>query len=121
VSRHAAISGAEPDPIRVARWLLGDGRSGGGFEGDLVAEDLQLADVVALGAFGTDTGVIEANAEVVELGLLALFLSYGLVRYVTLQFRLLALAVVAGHAALRREAIPERLREHPAPPPRRPS
>jgi diacylglycerol kinase family enzyme len=56
----------------------------------------------------------------VPLGPLALFMSYGLVRYVALQFGLLALAVVAGQAALRREAIPERLREHPAPPPRRP-
>jgi diacylglycerol kinase family enzyme len=56
----------------------------------------------------------------VPLGLLALFVSYGLVLYVVLQFGLLALAVVAGRAALRREAIPERLREHPAPPPRRP-
>jgi diacylglycerol kinase family enzyme len=33
---------------------------------------------------------------------------------------LLALAVAAGRAALRRDAIPERMREHPAPPPRRP-
>jgi hypothetical protein len=53
----------------VVRWLLGDGRSGAGLEGDLVAENLQLADVVALGAFGTDPGVVEANAEVVEMGL----------------------------------------------------
>jgi diacylglycerol kinase family enzyme len=56
----------------------------------------------------------------VPLGLLALFMSYGLVPYVALQFGSLALAVIAGRAALRREAIPERLREHPAPPPRRP-
>jgi hypothetical protein len=61
-----------------------------------------------------------ALAVAVPLGLLALFMSYGLVRYVALQFGLLALAVVAGRAALRREAIPEQLREHPAPPPRRP-
>jgi hypothetical protein len=61
-----------------------------------------------------------ALAVTVPLGLLALFMSYGLVRYVALQFGLLALAVVAGQAALRREAIPERVREHPAPPPRRP-
>jgi hypothetical protein len=38
-------------------------------EGDLVAEGLELADVVALGAFGTDPGVVEASAEVVEVGL----------------------------------------------------
>ena len=61
-----------------------------------------------------------ALAVAVPLGLLALFMSYGLVPYVALQFGLLALAVVAGRAALRREAIPERLREHPAPPPGRP-
>jgi hypothetical protein len=61
-----------------------------------------------------------ALAVAAPLGLLALFMSYGLVPYVALQFGLLALAVVAGRAALRREAIPERLREHPAPPPRRP-
>src|SRR5437867_3527832 len=40
--------------------------SGGGFEGDLVAEGLQLADVVALEALRTDAGVIEAGAQVVE-------------------------------------------------------
>jgi hypothetical protein len=61
-----------------------------------------------------------ALAVAVPLGLLALFVHHGLVQYVALQFGLLALAVVAGWAALRREAIPERLREHPAPPPRRP-
>jgi hypothetical protein len=43
--------------------------SGGGFEGDFAAECFELADVVALGAFGTDTGVVEAGAEVVEVGL----------------------------------------------------
>jgi len=61
-----------------------------------------------------------ALAVAVPLGLLALFIHHGLVPYVALQLGLLALAVVAGRAALRREAIPERLREHPAPPPRRP-
>ena len=59
------MSGWSPDPIRVPGWF-DDGRSGGGFQGDLVAEGLQLADVVALGAFGTDAGVVEAGAEVVE-------------------------------------------------------
>ena len=43
-----------------------DGRSGGGFEGDLVAEGLQLVDVVALGAVGVDAAVVEAGAEVTE-------------------------------------------------------
>ena len=40
--------------------------SGGGFEGDLVAQGLELADVVALGAVGVDAGVVEAGAQVVE-------------------------------------------------------
>jgi hypothetical protein len=40
--------------------------SGGGFEGDLVAEGLQLADVVALGALSVDAGVVEAGAQVLE-------------------------------------------------------
>jgi len=39
--------------------------SGGGFEGDFVAEGFELADVVALGAVGVDAGVVEAGAEVV--------------------------------------------------------
>src|SRR4029450_11597265 len=43
--------------------------SGGGFEGDLVAEGFELADVVALGAVGVDAGVVEAGAEVTEAGL----------------------------------------------------
>src|SRR5215203_5358749 len=53
--------------IRSAwRWWFGEGRSGGGFEGDPVAEGLELADVVALGPFRTDAGVVEARAEVME-------------------------------------------------------
>jgi hypothetical protein len=54
-------SAAEPGP---SSWLRADTR--GGFEGDLVAEGLELADVVAHGAFRTDAGVVEAGAEVVE-------------------------------------------------------
>jgi hypothetical protein len=57
-------SAAEPGP---SRWMRAD--SGGGLQGDLVAEGLQLAEVVALGALGTDAGVVEAGAEVVEVGL----------------------------------------------------
>jgi hypothetical protein len=48
--------GAEPGPSR--RWW----RSGGGLEGDLVAERFELTDVVALGALGVDAGVVEAGA-----------------------------------------------------------
>jgi hypothetical protein len=55
--------------IRSRCWLPGDGWSGGGVEGDLVAEGFQLADVVALDAFGTGAGVVEAGTEVVEPGL----------------------------------------------------
>jgi hypothetical protein len=42
--------------------------SGGGFEGDLAAQGLELADVVALGALRVDAGVVEAGAEVTEAG-----------------------------------------------------
>ena len=39
---------------------------GGGFQGDLVAEGFELADVVALGALRVDPGVVEASAQIVE-------------------------------------------------------
>jgi hypothetical protein len=39
-------------------------RSGGGFEGDFVAEGFEVVDVVALGAFGAEPGVVEVRAEV---------------------------------------------------------
>jgi diacylglycerol kinase family enzyme len=61
-----------------------------------------------------------AVAVAAPLGLLALHTKYGQVRFVVLSFVLLALAVAAGRAALRRDAIPERPPEHPVPPPRRP-
>src|SRR5215211_3500907 len=60
---------AEPGSDRRGAGCPVRARSSGGFEGDLVAEGLELADVVALGAFGTDTGVVEAGAEVLEVGL----------------------------------------------------
>ena len=44
------------------------GRSGGGFEGDAVAEGLELADVVALLGVGVDVAVVVVGAEVVEAG-----------------------------------------------------
>jgi hypothetical protein len=40
--------------------------SGGGFEGDLVAEGFELADVVALLVFWVDARVAVAGAQVVE-------------------------------------------------------
>jgi len=48
------------------------GESGGGLQGDPVAEGFELANVVALLAFWVGTGVVVAGAEVVELdGLVA--------------------------------------------------
>jgi len=43
------------------------GGSGGSFEGDLVAEGFEVLDVVALGAFGAEPGVVEVRAEILEL------------------------------------------------------
>src|SRR5215216_7788378 len=54
-------SAAEPGP---SSWVRAD--SGGGLQGDLVAEGLELADVVALGALSVDAGVVEAGAQVLE-------------------------------------------------------
>jgi hypothetical protein len=42
--------------------------SGGGREGDGVAEGFELADVVLLAAFGVDPGDVEPWAEIMELG-----------------------------------------------------
>jgi hypothetical protein len=38
--------------------------SGGGFEDDAVAEGLQLADVVTLGALSIEAGVVKADPKV---------------------------------------------------------
>lgn len=52
------------EPGRVERsW-----RSGGGLEGDVVAEGLECADVVAGGSLGAQAGVVEVGSEVVEAG-----------------------------------------------------
>jgi diacylglycerol kinase family enzyme len=51
---------------------------------------------------------------------LVLYMRRGLLWVVLVALGLLALAVAAGRAALRRDAIPERMREHEVPPPRRP-
>jgi hypothetical protein len=61
----AAPGGAKRSRVRAV--LMG-ARSGGGFEGDLVAKGLELADVVALGALSVDAGVVEAGAQIVEAG-----------------------------------------------------
>jgi diacylglycerol kinase family enzyme len=61
-----------------------------------------------------------AVAVLAPLVVLVLYTSRGLLWVVLVAFGLLALAVAAGRAALRRDAIPERMREHQVPPPRRP-
>ena len=52
-------------------WRVGDrlGWSGGGFEGDLVAECFELVDVGSVLAFRADAVVVEVRAEVVVAGL----------------------------------------------------
>jgi diacylglycerol kinase family enzyme len=61
-----------------------------------------------------------AVAVVAPLVVLVLYTSRGLLWVVLVALGLLALAVAAGRAALRRDAIPERMREHQVPPSRRP-
>src|SRR5918993_3005356 len=61
-----------------------------------------------------------AVAVVAPLVVLVLYTSRGLLWVVLVAVGLLAVAVAAGRAALGREAVPERMREHDAPPPRRP-
>ena len=56
-------SAAEPGPSsRSVR------RSGGGLQGDSVAECFELAEVVALLALSVDAGVVEAGAKIMEAG-----------------------------------------------------
>src|SRR5215469_9857660 len=54
----------QPAERSGAGWGFAAAGSGGGFEGDLVAEGFELADVVALAAFGVDAGVVEVAAQV---------------------------------------------------------
>ena len=49
-------------------WILMWVCSGGGLQGDGVAEGFELPDVVAFTAFGVDAGVVKARAEVGEPG-----------------------------------------------------
>ena len=74
----------------------------------------------ALAYKGLTRWLAAALAVAAPLAVLALYTSHRQLRFVVLSFGLLALAVAAGRAALRREAIPERPREHDVPPPRRP-
>jgi diacylglycerol kinase family enzyme len=61
-----------------------------------------------------------AVALLAPLVVLVLYTSRGLLWVVLVALGLLALAVAAGRAALRRDAIPERMPERDVPPPRRP-
>jgi diacylglycerol kinase family enzyme len=61
-----------------------------------------------------------AVAVLAPLVVLVLFMSRGLLWVVLVAFGLLVVAVAAGRAALAGEAVPERMREHDVPPPRRP-
>src|SRR4029450_12270833 len=74
----------------------------------------------ALAYKGLARWVAVALAVAAPLAVLALYTSHRQLRFVVLSFGLLGLAVAAGRAALRRDAIPERPREHDVPPPRRP-
>jgi diacylglycerol kinase family enzyme len=72
----------------------------------------------------THRGVIRwlaiALAALAPLVVLVLYMGRGLLWVVLVAFGLLVLAVAAGRAALRRDAIPERMPQYEAPPPRRP-
>jgi diacylglycerol kinase family enzyme len=61
-----------------------------------------------------------AVAVLAPLVVLVLYTSRGLLWVVLVALGLLALGVAAGRAALRREAVPERMREYDVPPPQRP-
>jgi diacylglycerol kinase family enzyme len=72
----------------------------------------------------TNKGLIRwlavAVAVAAPLVVLVLYMGRGLLWVVLVAIGLLVLAVAAGRAALRRDAIPERMPEHQVPPPRRP-
>ena len=72
----------------------------------------------------TNKGVVRwlavALAVLAPLVVLVMYMSRGLLWVVLVALGLLVVAVAAGRAALVREAVPERMREHDAPPPKRP-
>jgi diacylglycerol kinase family enzyme len=69
---------------------------------------------------GLVRGLAVAVAVAAPLVVLVLYMRRGLLWVVVVALGLLALAVAAGRAALRRDAVPEKMHEHDAPPPRRP-
>jgi diacylglycerol kinase family enzyme len=68
----------------------------------------------------TNKGLIRWLAVAAAVVVLVLYMGRGLLWVVLVAIGLLVLAVAAGRAALRRDAIPERMPEHQVPPPRRP-
>jgi diacylglycerol kinase family enzyme len=74
----------------------------------------------ALAHKGVIRWLAAALAALAPLVVLVLYTRRGLLWVVLVALALLALAVAAGRAALRRDAIPERMREHQVPPPQRP-
>src|SRR6266498_4263415 len=60
----AGVTKAEVDRLVGLGILVAWGRSGGGLQGDLVAERLELADVVAFATLGVDAGVVEARTKI---------------------------------------------------------
>jgi diacylglycerol kinase family enzyme len=74
----------------------------------------------ALTNSGLVRGLAAALAVAAPLTVLVLYTRARLTWVVLVALGLLALAVAAGRAALRRDTIPERMREHEVPPPRRP-
>src|SRR4029453_16405018 len=72
----------------------------------------------------TNKGLIRwlagGGAGAAALVVLVLYMGRGLLWVVLVAIGLLVLAVAAGRAALRRDAIPERMPQHQVPPPRRP-
>jgi diacylglycerol kinase family enzyme len=87
----------------------------------LVGLALALAGVWwALTNKGLVRGLAVALAVAAPLTVLVLYTRARLLWVVLLALGLLALGVAAGRAALRHDAIPERMREHEVPPPRRP-
>jgi diacylglycerol kinase family enzyme len=87
----------------------------------LVGLALTLAGVWwALTNKGLVRGLAVALAVAAPITVLVLYRSARLLWVVLVALGLVALAVAAGRAALRRDAIPERMHEHDVPPPRRP-
>jgi hypothetical protein len=63
--RKSTVSGQAAAPGGAGSRPVDGAGSGSRYQGDPVAQGLQLADVVALGALGVDVGVVKVGAQVV--------------------------------------------------------